>query len=144
MALIRDLRYAVRMLGRSPGYALTCVAVLALGIGANAAIFSVIHSVILKALPYPHAARLVFLWERLPHLTNPLSGRIQVARKNYLEWKRQNTVFSDMAAFRDWSVSETGTDHPRHVFHRASPPPTCSRCSGCRRAWAACSLPARS
>jgi hypothetical protein len=50
---------------------LTCVAVLALGIGANAAIFSVIHSVILKALPYPDAARLVFLWERLPHLTDP-------------------------------------------------------------------------
>src|SRR6266850_3004253 len=116
MALIRDLRYALRMLGRSPGYALTCVAVLALGIGANAAIFSVIHSVILKALPYPDAARLVFLWERLPLLTDPvMKGRIQVARKNYLEWKRQNTVFADMAAYRDMSVSETGTDHPRHV-----------------------------
>src|SRR5882762_1264312 len=110
-----NLRYALRTIGRSPGYALTCVAVLALGIGANAAIFSVIHSVILKALPYPDAARLVFLWERLPRLTDPLSGRIQVARKNYLEWKRQNTVFSDMAAYRDMSVSETGTDHPRHV-----------------------------
>src|SRR3989442_1409328 len=81
MALVRDLQFAFRMLRRSPGYALTCVAVLALGIGANTAIFSVIHSVILKALPYLDAARLVFLWERLPHLSDPMSVRIQVARR---------------------------------------------------------------
>src|SRR5262249_59813881 len=101
MALLRDLLYGLRVLRHSPAYALTCVAVLALGIGANAAIFSVIHSVILKPLPYPESGRLVILWERLPHMTDPLSSRIQVARKNYLEWKRQNTVLSDMAAFRD-------------------------------------------
>ena len=101
MALVRDLLYALRILRRSRAYALTCIAVLALGIGANVAIFSVIHSVILKSLPYPDSARLVFLWERLPHLADPLSSRIQVARKNYLEWKRQNSVFSDMAAFRE-------------------------------------------
>jgi hypothetical protein len=88
LALVRDLRYAVRRLSRSPGYALTCVAVLALGIGANAAIFSVVHSVILKPLPYPDASRLVFVWECFTHSSDPLFGRVQVARKNYLEWRR--------------------------------------------------------
>src|SRR2546422_8437676 len=100
LALVHDVRYALRILRRSPGYALTCVAVLALGIGANAAIFSVVHSVILKPLPYPDAARLVFVWERFTHSSDPLFGRVQVARKNYLEWRRQSTVFDDMAAFR--------------------------------------------
>src|SRR5262245_36836521 len=108
MALLRDLRYALRMLRRSPGYTLTCVAVLALGIGANTAIFSVIHSVILKGLPYPNPERLVFIWEHFPNMPDPPGGRIQVARKNYLEWKRQNTVFADMAAFRAMNLSESG------------------------------------
>ena len=57
--LFHDLIAALRTLRRSPGYALTCIAVLALGIGANAAIFSVIYSVILKPLPYPDPSRLV-------------------------------------------------------------------------------------
>ena len=115
MPLLRDLRFALRMLGRSPGYALTCVAVLALGIGANVAIFSVVHSIILKPLPYPESSRLVFLWEHVPNMPDPPGGRIQVARRNYLEWKRQSTVFADMAAFREMSLSETGVDHPEHV-----------------------------
>ena len=115
MALVRDLRYALRLLGRSPGYALTCIAVLALGIGANVAIFSVVHSIILKPLPYPDPERLVFVWERVPNMPDPPGGRIQVARRNYLEWKRQNTAFADMAAFREMSVSESGFDHPEHV-----------------------------
>ena len=115
MAFLHDLRYALRILRHSPGYALTCVAVLALGIGANAAIFSVIHSVILKPLPYPDASRLVFVWERFPNMPEPFGTRIQVARKNYLEWKRQNTVFADMAGFRAMTLNETGADQSRHV-----------------------------
>jgi putative ABC transport system permease protein len=115
MSLLRDLRHALRTLFRSPAYALTCVAVLALGIGANTAIFSVVHSVILTPLPYPDASRLVFVWERFPNMPDPPGGRIQVARKNYLEWKRQNTVFSDMAAFRDMPLDETGIDQPQRV-----------------------------
>src|SRR5579859_6990876 len=114
--MTRDLRYALRLLLRSPGYALTCVAVLALGIGANVAIFSVVNSIILRPLPYPDAARLVFLWERFPNMPELPGGRVQAARKNYLEWKRQNTVFADMAAFREMSLSESGgVDRPTHV-----------------------------
>lgn len=115
MAFVRDVRYSLRGMVRSPGYALTCIAVLALGIGANAAIFSAVYSVILTPLPYPDVGRLVFVWERLPNMPDPPGGRIQVARRNYLEWKRQNAAFEDMAAFREIRWDESGIDHPRHV-----------------------------
>ena len=113
--LLGDLRYAARRLLASPGYALTCIAVLALGIGANAAIFSVVRSVILKGLPYNDPARLVFVWERVPNMPDPPGGRITPARRNYLEWKRQNTVFADMAAYEEKSLTESGADHPKHI-----------------------------
>ena len=115
MALFTDLRLALRILLRSPAYALTCVAVLALGIGANTAIFSVVYSVILAPLPYPDPARLVFIWQRFPILPDPPFGRITVSRRNYLEWKRQNTVFSDLAAFHEEQLEEAGSGHPRHI-----------------------------
>ena len=114
-AFFRDLRHGARVLRKTPAWPAVAVLTLTLGIGANIAIFSVIQAVLLKPPPYPDPARLVFVWERLPHLSDPMSGRIQVARRNYMEWKRQNTVFSDMAAFREMSLSETGLDHPRHV-----------------------------
>ena len=94
---------------------MTCVAVLALGIGANAAIFSVVHSVILRPLPYPDSARLVFLWQRFPSLPLPFDRGLEVSRLNYLEWKRQNTVFADMAALREMTLNETGADPTRRV-----------------------------
>jgi putative ABC transport system permease protein len=110
-----DLLNALRALRRSPAYTLTCIAVLALGIGANAAIFSVIYSVILKPLPYPDPSHLVMVWERFPNMPDPPGSRIQVTHYSYLAWQRQNTVFSDMAAFRDASLNETGIEHPDHV-----------------------------
>jgi putative ABC transport system permease protein len=110
-----DLGNALRWLRRSPGYALTCVAVLALGIGANAAIFSVISSVILKPLPYPDPSRLALVWERYPNMPDPPGSRIQATHYSYLAWQRQNTVFSDMAAFCDFNLNETGIEHPDHV-----------------------------
>jgi hypothetical protein len=113
--IVRDLVYALRTLARSPGYALTCIAVLALGIGANTAIFSVVHSVILKPLPYPDASRMVFVWEHLPNFPDMFFERVPAARKNYIEWKRQATVFSDMAAFFENRLNESGGDHPRLV-----------------------------
>lgn len=115
MQIFADLARAARLLFRSPGYAMACIAVLALGIGANVAIFTVVYSVILSPLPYPDASRLVFVWERFPNMPDPPAGRIQVARTNYIEWKRQNTVFADMAAFREMKLEETGGDRPRQV-----------------------------
>jgi putative ABC transport system permease protein len=112
--IFRDIRYALHTLRRSPGYALLCIGVLALGIGANAAIFSVLDSVIFQALPYPEPGRLVFVWERFPNIPR-FGERMQAAHKNFLEWRRQNTVFSEMAAFRELNLDETGADHASHV-----------------------------
>ncbi len=75
-----------------------CVGVLALGIGANAAIFSVLNGVILNALPYPEAQRLVFVWERFPGLPAPVGDRMQVTRSNYRAWKSQTGSFAAMEA----------------------------------------------
>jgi putative ABC transport system permease protein len=106
MALIHGLRHALRSLAKTPSYALTCIPILALAIGANTAIFSILSSVVLKPLPYPDPSRLVFLRERLPNVSDPLFARIQAAHSNYLEWKRQNTVFDAMAAFHQSSLNE--------------------------------------
>jgi putative ABC transport system permease protein len=112
---LSNLLNALRGLRRSPGYTLTCVAVLALGIGANAAIFSVIYSVILKPLPYPDPSRLVLVWERFPNMPDPPGSRIQVTHYSYQAWQSQNTVFKDMAAFCDINLNETGIERPGRV-----------------------------
>lgn len=115
MSLLRDFRYALKTLSQNPGYTFMCIAVLALGIGSNAAIFSVVSSVVLQALPYPDSARLVFVWERFPNMPPPIGERMEVALVNYVEWKRQNKVFEEMGAFRGMDLEETGMDHPRRI-----------------------------
>src|SRR5579883_516301 len=115
MRLLADVRSALRLLARSPAYVLTSVLVLALGIGANVAIFSVVDSVVLAPLPYPDASRLVFVWQKLVVLSDPLLGRSTVYHKNYVEWRKQNTVFDDMAAFAERTLDEAGREHPQHV-----------------------------
>ena len=110
-----DLINAFRAIRRSPGYTLTCIAVLALGIGANAAIFSVVDAVILKPLPYPDPSRLVLVWERYPNMPDPPGSRIQATHYTYQAWRQQNTVFSDIAAFDDANLNETGIERPGHV-----------------------------
>ncbi len=102
-----ELRCALRTLAKAPGYALTCILVLAVGIGANTAIFSIVSAVVLKALPYPEPSRLVFVRERFPFASDPLFAHIRAARANYREWKRSNTVFESMAAFDQRSLNET-------------------------------------
>src|SRR5260370_25336483 len=113
--MLRDRRHAVHTLRRSPGYALLSIAVLSLGIGANAAIFSVLDSVVLHALPYPDADRLVFVWQRFPSLPPPVGPRMMVARGDFVEWQRQTTVFSSMAAFVTRPATEPSSGHPRHA-----------------------------
>ncbi len=115
MRPLSEIRSALRLLARTPAYALTSVAVLALGIGANVAIFSVVDSVVLAPLPYPDPSRLVFVWQKLVVLSDQFLSRSTVYHKNYVEWRKQNTVFDDMAAFGEKTLAETSSDHPQNI-----------------------------
>jgi putative ABC transport system permease protein len=112
-SLIQDLRYGVRMLIKSPAVTVVAVIALTLGIGANTAIFSVVHAVLLRALPYTDGDRLAIVWEhRMSGKDNPQNV---INLGNFFDWKEQNTVFSDMAAFFDLNVNLTGDGEPEEV-----------------------------
>ncbi len=98
-----DLKFACRQLRKNPGFTAIAVLTLALGIGANTAIFSVINGVLLKPLSYPEPDRLVTLWER-----SPVRGIEQerVSGPNYLDWRQQNTVFEELAVSPGWDGAE--------------------------------------
>ena len=101
--LIQDLRYGIRMLAKNPGFTAVAVLTLALGIGANTAIFSVVNGVLLKPLPYPQPERLVTLWERAPERG---IEQERVSGPNYLDWRAQNSVFTEMAVSPGWDSSD--------------------------------------
>lgn len=117
--LLADVRYACRTLLRNPGFAAIAIAALALGIGANTAIFSAVDAVLLRPLPYLEADRLAMVWEDSSHVGFP---RNTPAPANYFDWKKQNTVFSDMAALRFTSVNITGDGAPEMVTSRLVTP----------------------
>ncbi len=108
--LIRDLRYGLRMLARNPGFAAVAVIALALGIGANTAIFSVINGVLLRPLPYGDPDRLMRLTESSPGFST-----MSVAYPNFLDWKDQNRSFAGLTAFRWEDYDVTGGGRPEHV-----------------------------
>ena len=112
--LLQDLRFGARMLRRNPGFTLVAVLTLALGIGANTAIFSVVYTVLVKNLPYPQADRLVMVYEdvRLPNYQNE---RNEPSPGNFSDWASQNRVFANMAAFRNRSFNLTGDGEPIRV-----------------------------
>src|SRR5690242_16503010 len=89
----QDLRYALRLLGRSPGFTAVAATVLALGIGANSAIFSVVDAALLRPLPFAQPDRLSMLWEQPPGYAHN-----RVTPLNFLDWHDQNTAFESMAA----------------------------------------------
>jgi putative ABC transport system permease protein len=98
-----DLKFALRQLLKNPGFTAMAVLTLALGIGANTAIFSVINGVLLKPLPYPEPDRLVTLWERSPERG---VEQERVSGPNYLDWRKQSTVFSELAVCPGWEGVE--------------------------------------
>jgi putative ABC transport system permease protein len=105
--LLQDLKYGLRMLAKNPGFTAVAVITLALGIGANTAIFSLVDAVLLKPLPFSHPERMVMVWEKPPD-----GGRNVVSTLNFLDWKNQNTVFEAMAAQGGATMTLTGADQP--------------------------------
>lgn len=105
----KDLRYGVRMLLKSPGFALVAVLTLALGIGANTAIFSVVDAMLLRPLPYPEPDRLVRIWESSLKLDSP---RNVVNPRNFLDWRDQSHSFEAMAAVVDHMTNLNVSGHP--------------------------------
>jgi putative ABC transport system permease protein len=110
--LIQDLRYTVRMLRKSPGFAALVVLTLALGIGGNTAIFSLVNDALLKPLPYGDPDRLVMVWETMAGQAH--SENI-VAAPNYLDWEKQNDVFERMAIFEFLGYNISGEGDPEIV-----------------------------
>ena len=109
--LWQDLRYGARMLLRRPAFTLIAVVTLALGIGANTAVFSVIHAVLLRPLPYADPERLMMLWES----DAKEGGEFAVRVKNFLAWRDQQQAFVQLAAFQYQDLNLSGGDRPERV-----------------------------
>jgi putative ABC transport system permease protein len=105
--LVQDLRYGIRTLLRSPGFTAVALLTLALGIGANSAIFSFVDGAMLRPLPYPEAERIVQVWEKPPR-----GQRNVISALNYLDWKSSNTVFESLAASTGGQMTLSGTGEP--------------------------------
>ena len=108
--MLRDTRYAVRQLVKSPGFSIVAVLTLALGIGATAAIFSVVNGVLLQPLPYPEADALVRINEIVPQY-----GQFSVAPASFLDWRRQANSFERVAAFNASTATFNATEGPERV-----------------------------
>jgi predicted permease len=109
-AFWKDVRFGVRMLIGSPGFTATAILTLALGIGANTALFSVVNGVLLNPLRFPQADRLVTLYENKPHFEYG-----SISYPNFLDWQNNNRTFQSMAAYRPDDFSVTGTGDPERV-----------------------------
>src|SRR5580704_11727999 len=110
--IVQDMRYAMRMLRNNPGFTAVAILTLALGIGANTAIFSVIDSALLRPLPYNDPAGLVMVWENSSQHVNPHNV---VSPPDFLDWQTRNTAFAEMAALFDQRANLTGNGTPQEV-----------------------------
>jgi putative ABC transport system permease protein len=115
-SLWQDLRYGARMLGKNPGFTLVAVLTLALGIGANTAIFSVVNALLLRPLPYHEPDRLVLLSEK--SLTGQGGPRWILSYPNFTDWRERAQSFEGMASFRQTSFNLTGLDRPQLAWGR--------------------------
>jgi putative ABC transport system permease protein len=113
--LWQDLRYGFRMLWKSPGFTFVALLTIALGIGANTAIFSVVNATLLLPLPYQDPNQIVLVWGTNPHGFG-WHGKTGFSVANFLDYKEQNKVFEEMSAFLGTSgFTLTGTDHAEHI-----------------------------
>ena len=105
----RDLLFGLRLLWKNPGFTAVAVLALALGIGANTAIFSVVYATLLAPLPYNQPDRIVMVWSKVQGSRNGVSAG------DFLDWQRQNTVFDSIAAWTGGQMSLSSSAHPEQV-----------------------------
>src|SRR5215510_2478821 len=110
--LLHDLRQAGRSFRSAPGLALTAIAALAIGIGGNTAIFSVVDAVLLRPLPYDAPDRLLMLWQNDTNFSAP---RTWVSPANFIDWKKESRSFESLGAFRIRSFDLTGSGEPERI-----------------------------
>ncbi|HEV8494784.1 MAG TPA: ABC transporter permease, partial [Candidatus Angelobacter sp.] len=109
-SLPQDLRYGVRVLAKSPGFSLIAILTLALGIGANTAIFSVVDGVLLNPLPFRGPSQLVSMFQEIPNFKNG-----SISYPNFIDWRRMNTSFAGMAAYRSVGFNLSGNGEPERL-----------------------------
>jgi len=115
--LLAYIRFGLRMLRKNPGFTAVAVLTLALGIGANAAVFSVVYAVLLRPLPYKDPSSLIVLNE-----TTPMVGTVSVSYPNFLDWRNQSHTFSEMAAVRGVGFNLAGVTQPENISGGAVSP----------------------
>lgn len=108
--LPQDLRYGARVLAKSPAFSLIAILTLALGIGANTAIFSVVNGVLLNPLPFHHPDQLVSMFQEIPNFKNG-----SISYPNFTDWRRMNTTFAGMAAYRNSGFNLSGNGEPERL-----------------------------
>ena len=108
--LWQDIRYGVRMLWKNPGITIVVIIALALGIGANTAIFSVVYAVLLRPLPYDEAERLVLLNEK-----SPVLDEMSISYPNFTDWRKQNQSFEKMGVYNTASYNLTGSGEAERI-----------------------------
>src|SRR6478736_3279879 len=109
-SLPQDLRYGVRVLAKSPGFSLIAILTLALGIGANTAIFSVVNGVLLNPLPFHQPEQLVSMFQKIKNFDNG-----SISYPNFKDWQRMNTTFAGMAAYRSTGFNLSGNGEPERL-----------------------------
>jgi putative ABC transport system permease protein len=121
---LQHVRFGLRLIRKSPLFYSVVIVILALGIGANTAVFSVVDAILLRKLPYREPDRLVMVWEKNPTLGAMVGDRVPAAYTNFLEWVRQQHSFESIAGFEDVSLNRTGTGEPERIagarFRRTS------------------------
>jgi predicted permease len=114
-AFVQDLAFGLRLMRKSPLFYLMAVLLLALGIGANTAVFSVVDAVLLRKLPFHDPDALVMVWEKNPQLGALVGDRVPTSYTNFEEWVRQSKSFDGIAGFEDVSLNRTGNGDPERV-----------------------------
>src|SRR5439155_22202656 len=109
-SFIQDIRYGFRMLLKSPGFTAVAVVALALGIGANSAMFSVVNAVLLRPLPFPKPDQLFMVWKLVLS-----EGGFGATPAEFVEWRGQNHVFTDMGAFFPQTFNLSGRGEPEQI-----------------------------